>query len=85
MSEAGYREHMSELREWLKGDLFEECPAPIPVGPDTRAFRNPGGWVVLVSRRQDRTGCSGGVINPAGEQVLVTSRLDVLDLDERIP
>jgi hypothetical protein len=76
---------MRELREWLKDDLFEECPAPIPVGPDTRAFRNPAGWVVLVSRRQDRTGCSGGVINAEGDTVLVTSRLDVFDLDARIP
>jgi hypothetical protein len=85
MSETGYREHMRELLGWLRSDLFEEVRAPIPVGPDTRAFRNPGGWVVLVSRREDRTGCSGGILDPAGEQVLVPSRLEVDRLDEMIP
>lgn len=82
---SGYREHAREIIAWLKSDLFEEGPAPIEVDADTRAFTNPGGWTVLVSRRQDLTGCSGGIVDPQGKLVLVTSRLDVFELVRRIP
>jgi len=76
------RREMQEVVRWLKSDLFEEVKAE---HDGHRAFRNPGGFRVVVTPRADLSGVSGWIEDPDGKALVITSRVDVQTLEEYLP
>lgn len=74
------RSRVREMIAWMKSDLFKEERYEGESEEPLRAFRNPGGYRVILARSG-----SGWIEGPDGKAVIISSGLDVQTLDEYLP